>query len=153
MRKRVLQALAMLMLTAPAHAQTTAQPEPQAATPSSASISTKPQFFGFVQTFYRHAFETGEDGVFDAPNFRVQRVRLGVRGDLYTWLSYEVDVDPRAPEVKGLLRDAYLAFKFIPRHQLRVGQQKTQFGYENRESSSELFAVNRARASRRAPCD
>ncbi len=145
MRTRVLQALAMLMLTAPAHAQTT--PQPQAETPSSASLSTTPRFFGYVQAFYRHAFETGEDGVFDAPNFRVQRVRLGVRGDLYKWLSYEVDVDPRAPEVKGLLRDAYLAFRFIPRHQLRVGQQKTQFGYENRESSSDLFAVNRTEVS------
>ncbi len=77
----------------------------------------------------------------------MQRVRLGVRGDLYKWLSYEVEVDPRAPEVKGLLRDAYLAFKFIPRHQLRFGQQKTQFGYENRESSSDLFAVNRTELS------
>ena len=100
-----------------------------------------------MQTFYRHAFETGDDGVFDAPNFRVQRVRLGVRGDLYKWLSYEVEVDPRAPEVTGLLRDAFLAFKFVPRHQLRVGQQKTQFGYENRESSSDLFAVNRTELS------
>lgn len=147
MRKKVLAALAILMLAAPAHAQTAPQPEPQAATPSSASFSTKPRFVGFVQTFYRHAFETGDDGVFDAPNFRVQRVRLGVKGDVYKWLSYEVEVDPRAPEVKGLLRDAFLAFKFIPRHQLRVGQQKTQFGYENRESSSDLFAVNRTELS------
>ena len=139
--------VALLLLTAPASAQTAAQPKPQAEPPSSAATTMKPRFFGFVQAHYRHAFETGEDGVFDAPNFRVQRVRLGVRGDLYTWLSYEVEVDPRAPEVKGLLMDAFIAFKFIPRHQLRFGQQKTQFGYENRESSSDLFAVNRTELS------
>ena len=148
MQKTVLLALATLLSIAPTHAHTqTTQPEPKPAPPSSESTLMKPRFFGFVQTFYRHAFETGDDGVFDAPNFRVQRVRLGVRGDLYKWLSYEVEVDPRAPEVKGLLRDAFLAFKFIPRHQLRVGQQKTQFGYENRESSSDLFAVNRTEVS------
>lgn len=104
-------------------------------------------FYGFVQTHYRHAFETGEDGVFDAPNFRVQRVRLGVRGQLHPWLSYEVEIDPRAPDVTGLLRDAFLVFNVIPRHDIRVGQQKTQFGYENRESSSDLFVVNRSELS------
>lgn len=127
---------------------TLAQPRQGDARPADAPKgSPTANFYGFVQTHYRHAFETGDDGVFDAPNFRVQRVRLGVRGDLYPWLSYEAEIDPRAPEVTGMLRDAFLAFKVIPRHQLRVGQQKTQFGYENRESSSDLFAVNRAELS------
>lgn len=107
----------------------------------------RPHFYGFMQTHYRHAFETGEDGVFDAPNFRVQRVRLGVRGRVRPWLSYEVEVDPRSPEVGGVLRDAFIAIRVIPRHQIRIGQQKTQFGYENRESSSDLFAVNRSELS------
>jgi hypothetical protein len=105
------------------------------------------RFFGSAQVHYRHAFETGDDGVYDAPNFRVQRVRLGVRGDLHRWLSYEVEIDPRSPEITGVLRDAFLAFKVIPRHQIRVGQQKTQFGYENRVSSTDLFAVNRTEVS------
>lgn len=149
--------LAVLSLNLPVHAQqpspptpdtqkkpATAEPKPQ----STANPSRTPRFYGFVQAHYRHAFETGNDGVFDAPNFRVQRVRLGVRGDLHSWLSYEVEIDPRSPDANvGLLRDAYLVFKFIPRHQLRFGQQKTQFGYENRESSSDLFVVNRAELS------
>jgi phosphate-selective porin len=109
--------------------------------------NAKARFYGFAQTHYRHAFETGDDGVFDAPNFRVQRVRLGVKGDLNPWLSYEVEVDPRAPDVTGLLRDAFVVLRFIPRHQVRIGQQKTQFGYENRVSSSDLFAVNRTELS------
>ncbi len=147
-------ALAMWLLAAPSLAQPAfvpvpdAQEKPAVAQSKPAStLPTKPRFYGFVQTHYRHAFETGHDGVFDAPNFRMQRVRLGVRGDLYPWLSYEVEVDPRSPDITGVLRDAFLAFRFIPRHQLRIGQQKTQFGYENRESSSDLFAVNRTELS------
>jgi phosphate-selective porin len=137
------------LFTATASAQTSggAAPATLPEVPTPASPVPKATFYGFVQAHYRHAFETGEDGVFDAPNFRVQRVRLGLKGDLYPWLSYEVEIDPQAPEVTGLLRDAFLAFKFIPRHQLRVGQQKTQFGYENRESSSDLFVVNRSEVS------
>jgi len=103
--------------------------------------------YGFVQTFYRHAFETGSDGVYDNGNFRVQRVRLGVKGDLAKWLSYEVDIDPRAPEITGVLRDAFFDVKVIPNHVVRIGQQKTTFGYENNVSSSKLFAVNRTEMS------
>lgn len=106
-----------------------------------------PDLYGFAQIFYRHAFETGSDGVVDNDNFRVQRVRLGIKGDVTPWASYVVEIDPRAPEVSGILRDAYLRLDVVPNHQIRIGQQKTQFGYENRESSSDLFAVNRTEVS------
>jgi hypothetical protein len=109
--------------------------------------SKGPDLYGYAQVFYRHAFSTGSDGVVDNDNFRVQRVRLGIKGDINSWASYVVEIDPRAPEVSGILRDAYLRLDVIPNHQIRIGQQKTQFGYENRESSSELFAVNRAELS------
>ena len=106
-----------------------------------------PQVFGFVQVHYRYAFATGEDSLTDYDNFRVQRVRIGVKGDIYKWVSYEVEFDPRSPSITSVLRDAYMEFKVIPRHDIRVGQQKTQFGYENVESSSNLFAVNRTEVS------
>lgn len=138
------------LLTAPAFGQSRPpsvdDSQSTASTPTEAAGPTA-HFYGFVQTHFRYAFATGEDGVVDASNFRVQRVRLGVRGDLRPWLSYEVEIDPRAPEITGVLRDGFLAFKVIPRHQIRLGQQKTQFGHENRESSSDLFVVNRAELS------
>lgn len=34
-----------------------------------------------------------------------------------------------------------------PRHEIRIGQQKTQFGCDGRESSSRLLAVNRTEVS------
>lgn len=103
----------------------------------------EPEIYGFAQIFYRDAFATGSDGVVDNSNFRMQRVRIGVKGDITPWASYVVEIDPRAPEVTGVLRDAYLRLDLIDNHQIRIGQQKTQFGYENRESSAELYAVNR----------
>jgi hypothetical protein len=128
---------AAVCIATPARAQTAAEP----------ATTSPPRVYGFIQTHYRHAFETGADGVFDAPDFRVQRVRLGVRGRVRSWLSYEIEIDPRAPDIRGVLRDAFFSVSVIPRHEVRIGQQKTQFGYENRESSSDLFVVNRAELS------
>ena len=106
-----------------------------------------PRVFGYIQVQLRTAFHTGEDPLYDNTNFRVQRARLGVEGDLFPWLSYDVEFDPRAPEITGILRDAFFTLHFIPHHRIRIGQQKTQFGYENRESSTRLFAVNRTEVS------
>ena len=103
--------------------------------------------FGYFQVHYRMAFATGDDSLVDNDDFRVQRVRIGVKGDLSPKVSYDVEIDPRAPEITGVLRDAFLTLKIIPRHDLRIGQQKTQFGYENRESSTNLYAVNRSDVS------
>lgn len=106
-----------------------------------------PDVFGFIQVHYKYSFSTGEDSLVDNDDFRVQRARIGVKGDIYDWLSYDIEIDPRAPDITGILRDAFVEFDFIPRQTLRVGQQKTQFGYENVESSSNLYAVNRTEVS------
>ncbi len=102
---------------------------------------------GYIQVHYRYSRATGADSSVDNDNFRVQRVRVGVEGDVNQWVSYDVEIDPRSPEITGVLRDAYITLKIIPRHKIRIGQQKTQFGYENNVSSTELFAVNRAEVS------
>lgn len=103
----------------------------------------EPELRGYVQVHFRQPFHTGADALVDNNDFRVQRVRIGAAGEVLPWLGYVVEVDPRAPEIRGLLRDAYLELKGF--HQrLRIGQQKTQFGYENAESSTELYAVNRS---------
>lgn len=102
---------------------------------------------GFIQVHYRYTRPTAKDSSVDNSNFRVQRARIGVEGDVNTWLSYDVVIDPRSPEITGLLRDAYFTLRAIPRHRVRIGQQKTQFGYENSVSSTRLYAVNRAELS------
>lgn len=110
--------------------------------------SYAPKIKGYLQFHYRGSVETNHDGVVDHDNFRVLRVRLGVKGKIKPKISYTIEFDPRAPTIDGVLRDAYISIKkLIPHHQIRLGQQKTQFGYENRESSTRLYEVNRAFAS------
>jgi len=106
-----------------------------------------PKLSGYIQTHYRYAFKTGSDSLVDHDDFRVQRVRLGIQGKILSWVDYDIEIDPRAPEMTGILRDAFITLKVIPRHKLRIGQQKMQFGYENLESSTRLFAVNRTEVS------
>lgn len=132
--------------------QETAPVGPETETPpdqkSSKALKLRPpRVFGYMQAFYRYAFKTGSDNVVDNPNFRVQRVRIGVKGDVNPVTSYDIEFDPRAPEITGVLRDAFISFKVIPHHQIRVGQQKMLFGYENNESSTRLYAVNRTEVS------
>jgi hypothetical protein len=106
-----------------------------------------PQISGFIQAHYLNEFNTNGDNIRDPDGFRILRARLTVKGDISKHISYELSIDPRAPEQGGILRDAYLEFNHIKNQSIRVGQQKTQFGWENPESSTHLFTVNRAEMS------
>ena len=138
--------VAVFVVAAILHGTGVAQPE--VAPAKKPKKPHKLKVSGFIQTYFRYTFFTSTDGAVDAPNFRVQRVRVAVEGDARSWLSYDVSIDPRAPEVSGLLRDAYVTVKkVIPHHRIRIGQQKTQFGYENNESSTRLWDVERTEVS------
>jgi hypothetical protein len=102
---------------------------------------------GVAQFFFKARVEANGDGTTEPSVFRMQRVRISFQGQLSRRLGYDIEIDPRAPEITGILRDAFITLAVIPHHQLRVGQQKTQFGYENLESSSRLFVVNRSEIS------
>ncbi len=102
---------------------------------------------GFMQQFFLKQFDTNHDGEAAADRFRVQRVRLKFSGKVEKNIGYQIEIDPRAPEITGFLRDAYISLYHIPRHEIRFGQQKTQFGYENNVSSSRLYFVNRTDVS------
>jgi hypothetical protein len=75
--------------------------------------------------------------------FRVGRVRIRVSGKVVKKVRYQVEVDPRAPDISGVMRDAFIELRHAPYHKLRIGQQKTPWGYENGESSSRLYTVTR----------
>lgn len=102
---------------------------------------------GYVQVFYKGRREASGDGVTEPGVFRDQRVRLSFDGKVNRHVGYDVEIDPRAPEITGVLRDAYITLDYVPRHEIRIGQQKTTFGWENSISSSRLFFVNRAEVS------
>ena len=106
-----------------------------------------PKITGVIQVHYLNEFNTNGDTLRDPDGFRVLRARLTAKGKISKKISYELMIDPRAPEMGGIMRDAFLAFDVLKNHTVRVGQQKTQFGWENRESSTELYTVNRAEMS------
>ena len=49
--------------------------------------------------------------------------------------------------VQGRFNHGFARVTLVPYHELRIGQQKTQFGYENPESSTRLLVVNRSLVS------
>ena len=106
----------------------------------------KVEVSGYLQVFYKGRRDVNGDGT-EADLFRVQRARISFTGEINSHVKNEIDMDPRAPEVGTILRDAFVSVDYIPNHELRIGQQKTLFGYENPISSSRLFTVNRSEVS------
>ena len=96
-----------------------------------------PDVGGYIQYTFNQPVGGGEN------RFRIQRARLSLEGHVNDLVSYEMDIDPRAPEHAGTLRDAFFNIEFRPGHVLRLGQHKTKFGYINNRSSSRLYTVNR----------
>lgn len=104
----------------------------------------KPKISGVIQVHFQHELNTNGDTIQDPDGFRVLRARLIAKGRINKYTTYELMIDPRAPEQGGLMRDAFLAFAVLKHQTLRVGLQKTQFGWENRESITRLYTVNRS---------
>ena len=107
----------------------------------------KPHISGMLQVHYLTEFNTNGDSIQDPDGFRVLRARLTAEGKIAPKISYQIMIDPRAPEQRGILRDCYISFDFAKDQSIRVGQQKTQFGYENTQSIAELYVVNRSEMS------
>ncbi|MFM9986080.1 MAG: porin [Flavobacteriales bacterium] len=102
---------------------------------------------GVIQVHYFNEFNTNGDTIRDPDGFRVLRARLIADGKISDKIGYQLMIDPRAPEHGGLLRDAYIEFYHLKNHKIRIGRQKTQFGWENRQSITQLYTVNRAEMS------
>jgi hypothetical protein len=127
----------------------TADADPAPVVAAAAPTDQKPpvEVAGYLQVFYKTRVEEDGDGQTEPGVFRVLRARFELKGYITPHISYKLQVDPRSPLITGVMRDAYISLEFIPHHKLRLGQQKTQFGYENSESSTRLFVVNRASVS------
>jgi len=64
--------------------------------------------YGYIQfQVINQPIDTNGDGDLNEGRSRVQRARLSVEGRINRYVSYEMDIDPRAPEVNGKLRDAF----------------------------------------------
>ena len=148
-----------LLFTEQSHGETVPEPTAESAasttqepkTPSKENKKKKKEkveVSGILQTHFLQRLDANNDGKVRASRFRVQRARISFKGKVNRHVSYDVMIDPRSPDISGVLRDAFFDVReVIPRHRLRIGQQKTQFGYENGRSSSRLYTVNRAEVS------
>jgi hypothetical protein len=80
-----------------------------------------------------------------ASAFSVARARVRTSGDLVQGIGYAVEGE--FANVGPTLTDGFARVTLVPYHEIRIGQQKTQFGYENPESSTRLLVVNRSLVS------
>jgi hypothetical protein len=101
----------------------------------------KPKVSGVIGIHYLNEFNTNGDTIRDPDGFRLFKARLEVSGMIQEKIGYNIMIDPRSPEHGGLLRDAYIELLHLKNHKIRVGRQKTQFGWENRTSSTERYTV------------
>jgi hypothetical protein len=110
------------------------------ALPASAQDSgpNRPQLWGFVNVQYTRTDAIAPLGDFSTIESR--RARIGVRGDLTPHVGYAVLFDAADTSLK----DAYGVLKRlpVPGLEVRVGQWKTPFGYEQPESDTKLLWVN-----------
>ncbi len=108
-----------------------------------------PEIGGYLQLTGQWNRDNDGDGTANPSEVRVRRLRVKVKGKVVKKVHYNVELDPLAEDFTDLLRDAYVELRHLPKHDVLIGQQKTQFGYENLESSSKLYTVNRADLSRK----
>jgi len=99
---------------------------------------------GYLQAVYENQTDTNDDGAVPPDSFSLKRIRVRLKSDINSWLGFTIMFEVAGAQ--SPLRDGFLSFK-LPHHELKVGQQKTQFGYENPLSSTKLFTVNRALVS------
>jgi hypothetical protein len=102
---------------------------------------------GFVTVLYKFRIDENDDGVVDPDAFRLGKAVVRVSGHATHRVGYVIEIDPRSPTIAGVARDAYVTVKVYPHQELRLGQQKTPFGYENWRSSIELYTIYRAELS------
>jgi hypothetical protein len=107
----------------------------------------KVKLSGFMTVWYKLRVDQNGDGVTDPDAFRLGKVVLRAKGRVDERVGYVVEIDPRSPTLAGVMRDAYVALHLIDHHQIRLGQQKTPFGYENWQSTRELYTITRSELS------
>jgi hypothetical protein len=106
---------------------------------AAAQDAKAPQFYGFINV---------QASQVDAPTpasnsstLELRRARIGARGDVTPNIGYVVLFDAADVSVK----DAFVSLKnvsVLPGLELRAGQWKTPFGYEQPESDTKLLWVN-----------
>jgi hypothetical protein len=129
------------------HAQEPPAPDPAPPVkPPPPSRPSLPQasVTGYLQSVYEDPHDTNDDGAVAPDSFSMKRVRVRLKADFRDRVGFTILLE--LATAQSPLRDGYVTLK-LPHHELRFGQQKTPFGYENPLSSTNLYTVNRALVS------
>ncbi|WP_242342270.1 porin [Anaeromyxobacter terrae] len=117
----------------PAPASTVAAATDRAAPPP--AYAPRPVAFGYLDFQLSSTDRPGPAPGVSTAEFR--RARIGIRGEVLPRVGYTVLFDAADTSLK----DAYVALRLAPRLELRLGQFKTPFGYEQAESDTKLLWV------------
>lgn len=123
----------------PAAAAAQPAPAPVKAAPTLAGAlanAPKPTFWGFVNAQYSRT--EGLNGADDTSTFELRRARIGARGKVHELVGYSILFDG----ADSKLKDGYVSLFALPGVEVRMGQWKTPFGYEQYESDTKLLWVN-----------
>jgi len=118
---------------------------PAPLTPPAPKVNLVPSLSGFAQVQFAAGLDGTGEGVAPTATVFIRRARVRVKGNVAKGIGYTFLAD--LATVNNLLRDAYVSTTLVPNHEIRLGQQKTQFGYENPEAATEVFFINFAYAS------
>jgi Phosphate-selective porin O and P len=103
---------------------------------------------GFLTTMYKFRIDHSGDGQTEPDAFRLGKAVVRFDGKIDRHFGYQIEIDPRSPTLAGVLRDGYIRLaKLLPHHEIRIGQQKTPWGYENWISSTKLYFTSRSELS------
>ncbi len=106
------------------------------------------QVSGYLNMVYKMRVERSGDGTKDPATFRLSKATVRFRGRVNHYVGYTIEIDPRSPTVEGVLRDGYISLRhLVPGHEIRIGQQKVPFGYENWLSSTRQYFLRRSELS------
>jgi len=96
-------------------------------------------FYGFIDAQYSRTQVPGPAD--DSATFELRRARIGARGEVTPNVGFNLLFDGADTSLK----DAYVALKkvgLLPGMEVRLGQWKVPFGYEQLESDTKLLWVN-----------
>jgi hypothetical protein len=133
------------ILLAAALSQVEPAPAPAAAAaPTTAAPAAlgaaAPRLSGYLQADWSSVDAPGAGR--DGNTFELRRARLQVAGEALALVSYKVEADVAEKVVNHVVKDAWIGLRLLPGAELRFGQFKTPFGYEQTESDTRLLWVN-----------
>lgn len=104
--------------------------------PAPAAPTFNPTPWGFVD--FQFSQTDAHRGAEDTSTFELRRARIGLRGQVTREIGYNLLFDG----ADSAMKDAYASIKYLPGLEIRLGQWKTPFGYEQSTSDTKLLWVN-----------